>query len=277
MLVELVYFCVFWLNSFPAKDGISDILSPRAIVHGTNIDYNKHAKLEYGTYVQSHEEQDNTMATRTIGAIALHPTGNAQGGYYLYSLSTGKVLNHNHWTVLPMPTDVINHVHVLACRSTAELTFANHDGVIIPNEENDDDEAQDPNYEPGAEEEDDDDKYPESDDDDDGSYDNNGAANRNNPHAIDPNLHIAGVYAGGYNYDGNNPNGGNINEAPQNQNDNNGPELDMHRTKVTDNNEMLPLQEQNNIGTEPNSDKETFTEDIAKEHVEETCEVGRSC
>jgi len=54
MLVELVYFCVYWLNSFPAKDGISDTLSPRAIVHGTNIDYNKHAKLEYGTYVQSH-------------------------------------------------------------------------------------------------------------------------------------------------------------------------------------------------------------------------------
>jgi len=118
MLVELVYFCVFWLNSFPAKDGISDILSPRAIVHGTKIDYNKHAKLEYGTYVQSHEEHDSTMATRNIGAIALHPTGNIQGSYYLYSLSTSKVLSCNYWTVLPMPSDVIECVHQLVCQST---------------------------------------------------------------------------------------------------------------------------------------------------------------
>ena len=95
MLVELVYFCVFWLNSFPAKDGISDILIPRAIFHGTNIDYNKHTKLEYGTYVQSHEEHDSTMETRTIGAIELHPTRIIHGSYYVYSLSTSKVLNCN--------------------------------------------------------------------------------------------------------------------------------------------------------------------------------------
>ena len=79
----LVYFCVFRLNSFPAKDGISNTLSPRSIIHGTtHIEINKHAKLEFGEYVQSHEEHDNTMATRTTGAIALRPTGNGQGGYY---------------------------------------------------------------------------------------------------------------------------------------------------------------------------------------------------
>ena len=161
--------------------------------------------------------------------------------------------------------DLINCVHVLAHQSTTELIFANRDGVIIPNEENDDNEAQDLNYEPGAEEEDDDHKYPESDNDDDGNNENNGAVNQNNAHAIDPDLHIARVYAGGYDYDWNNPNGDNINEPPQNQNDNNGPELkDMHRTEVTDKNGMLPVQEQNNIGMEPNSDKETFTEDIAR-------------
>ena len=68
-----------------------------------------------------------------------------------------------------MPTDVINHVHVLANWLTAELTFANRDGVIIPNEENSDDEAKDWNYEWGAaEEEDDADEYPVCDDNDDG-------------------------------------------------------------------------------------------------------------
>jgi len=43
-----------------------------------------------------------------------------------------------------MPSDVIDRVHQLACRSTTELTFADRDGVIIPIEENSDDEAEDP-------------------------------------------------------------------------------------------------------------------------------------
>jgi hypothetical protein len=65
MLVELIYFSVFWLNSFPAQDGISDTLSPRAIVVGSQVDFVKHCKLEFGAYVQAHEDHDNTMATRT--------------------------------------------------------------------------------------------------------------------------------------------------------------------------------------------------------------------
>jgi hypothetical protein len=81
MVAELIYLSVFWLNCFPARDGISDVLSPREIVAGASIDFNKHVRLEYGTYVQTHEEHDNTMTTRTTGVIALRPTGNAQGGY----------------------------------------------------------------------------------------------------------------------------------------------------------------------------------------------------
>jgi hypothetical protein len=77
MVAELIYYCVFWLNSFPACDGVSDTLSPRAIVTGSHIDFNKHCKLEFGAYVQAHKEHDNTMATQTTGAIALCPTGNA--------------------------------------------------------------------------------------------------------------------------------------------------------------------------------------------------------
>ena len=70
--------------------------------------------------VQTHEEHDNSMATRTTtGAIALHPTpGNEQGGYYFLNLTTGRVLNRNHWTELPsMPHEVIDRVHAVACRN----------------------------------------------------------------------------------------------------------------------------------------------------------------
>ena len=54
------------------------------------------------------------MATRTTGAIALRPTGNEQGGYIFMSLTTGRVLNRNHWTTLLMPGKVIDRVHALA-------------------------------------------------------------------------------------------------------------------------------------------------------------------
>ena len=58
--------------------------------------------------MQVHEEHDNSMTTMTTGALALRPTGNVQRGYYFYSLSSGRVLNHNHWTPLPMPANVID-------------------------------------------------------------------------------------------------------------------------------------------------------------------------
>ena len=176
MIAELIYLSVFWLNCFPARDGISNTLSPRAIIVGAEIDFNKHVRLEYGTYVQTHEEHDNTMATRTTGAIALRPTGNEQGGYYFYSLSTGRVLNRNRWTELPMPVEVIDRVHKLARRSAAALTFADRDRVVIPDDDDDDDT--DPDYVPDANAVDDNDDdieyddiagvFDDDDDDDDG-------------------------------------------------------------------------------------------------------------
>ena len=41
---------------------------------------------------------------------------------------------------LPMPQEVINHVHILACRDSAGLTFGNQDGVADPDDDKDDDD-----------------------------------------------------------------------------------------------------------------------------------------
>jgi hypothetical protein len=143
MIIELIYYCVFWLNSFPAVGGISDTLSPRAIILGSTIDYATHCKLEFGTYVQTHEKHDNTMIPRTTGAIALRPTGNAQGGHYFFSLLTGRRLNRNHWTVLPMPADVVQRVGRLSRRplGLTALEFADRAGVpLVENDVGDDDD-----------------------------------------------------------------------------------------------------------------------------------------
>jgi hypothetical protein len=71
MIIEMVSGSVFWLNGFPPEDGILKTLSPRALIVGTHVDYDKHCRLEFGTYIKTHEEHDNSMIPCTTGAIAL--------------------------------------------------------------------------------------------------------------------------------------------------------------------------------------------------------------
>jgi hypothetical protein len=93
MLVELVKYNNFCLNSFPKDDGISKTLSPRTIVTGQSINYLRHCKLEFEEYCQTHEQHNNSMAPCTIGAIALRPTRNFHGTYLFMSLNTGKIIS----------------------------------------------------------------------------------------------------------------------------------------------------------------------------------------
>jgi hypothetical protein len=111
LVIEMAKQAVFWLHSFPRVDGVSDHMSPREIMTGQRLDYARHCRFEYGEYVQTHEQHDSSMTPRTIGALALWPTGNAQGTWYFMSLSTGQVLKQNHATQLPMPHEVIDTVH----------------------------------------------------------------------------------------------------------------------------------------------------------------------
>ncbi|GKY97397.1 hypothetical protein MPSEU_000698200 [Mayamaea pseudoterrestris] len=119
LVIEMTKSAVFWLNAFPHERGISKDLSPRTIVTGQTVDFNRHCKYEFGQYVQTHESHSNDMQARTIGALALRPTGNVQGGFYFLSLSSGKILNRGHATPLPMPDDVIERVHRLARQQKA--------------------------------------------------------------------------------------------------------------------------------------------------------------
>jgi hypothetical protein len=163
MIVEMIHSCNYWLNMFPANDGVSAAQSPRRIMTGQSSDYVLHCRLEFGEYAQVHESHDNTMITRTTGAIALRPSGNSQGGYYFMSLMTGKRLNRYAWTPLPMPGEVIERVHTLARRNPAggNIVFGCRDGTPIPDIEDDYDDVHDEDYVPSD---------IESDSDDDGSY-----------------------------------------------------------------------------------------------------------
>jgi hypothetical protein len=163
----MVFLSVFWLNAFPNKQGISGTISPRTIVTGKQIDYRTHCRVEFGQYVQTHEKHNNLMVTRTVRTLALRATDNAQGGYYFYSLATGRWLNWTHWTELPMPDSARDRVHALARRARAEqgltITDGNGNDLDLRYPEDDDDNNSD--YDP-----DDDDDAVSSDNDSDDGY-----------------------------------------------------------------------------------------------------------
>ena len=196
LIIEMVKASNFWLNGFPKCNGISNVLSPRQIVTGSAIEYNRHCTLAFGTYVQTHEAHDNTMIPRTTGALALRPTGNIQGGHYFYSLSSGRLISRNRWTELPMPAEVIERIHTLARRANAAsgpLAFYNRYGLPL------DIEDRNVNLEPDGNienETDDDESYhpPETqrnntvNNDANDSDDDIGPPDAENAYDIDPNL-----------------------------------------------------------------------------------------
>jgi hypothetical protein len=54
MTIILVMDSAKKLNFFPTKNGISEYYSPQMILHQKNLDYTKHCKFTFGTYVQAH-------------------------------------------------------------------------------------------------------------------------------------------------------------------------------------------------------------------------------
>ena len=184
LIIEMLYAANYWLNMFPRKGGISKTMSPRTLLTGLTMNYNRHCRLEFGEYVQTHEEHDNSLNPRTIGALALRPTGNVQGGYFFFSLTTGKVINRMRWTTIPMPKEVIEWVERIARQEYAGTTLLFEDrnhNEILDLDQDDDEEDNNSDYEP-----DDDDDNDNDDDNDD--EDNNAPTNQPNEPYDDPGI-----------------------------------------------------------------------------------------
>jgi len=143
MLSHLVLHIVKLLNLFPAENGLSSTLSPHTIISGSPTPTYKFFNLEFGAYVQAHENPSitNTTSTRTTGAIALCPS-NDHGGWYFLSLTTGKRIHRYAWTELPIPSDVVNRVHDLAMsqdqsQDMSEFVMEYSPGIQVPDDEQD--------------------------------------------------------------------------------------------------------------------------------------------
>ena len=111
------------LNQFPWPNGISDTLSPSAIVTGHGRPDFNNMRIEFGAYAQVFDDNEptNTPQARSLGAIALDPTSNAQGAYNFLSLATGARISRHRWTELPIPDTAIARVDALAIRDGQPL------------------------------------------------------------------------------------------------------------------------------------------------------------
>ena len=82
-------------------------------MEGVKLDYNKSPKVITSNYAQTLEGSDNTMKEQTIGAIALGPSVNLQGGVQFLVSRWDLFLNwnSNDFQILPISGDDIMCVH----------------------------------------------------------------------------------------------------------------------------------------------------------------------
>jgi len=155
VLTRMVKNAVFWWNALPHNSRYS----PRYVLEGRKLDFNKHVRIPFGAYAQTHEDHDNSMTTRTVGTICLGPTGNDQGSHYFMSLTSGRALIRTRFTELPLPADVIARVSDMGQQQgmPRSLTFGDrfghemwdghddvdddHDSDFMPDDDDDDDDA----------------------------------------------------------------------------------------------------------------------------------------
>jgi hypothetical protein len=132
ILTHMVFYAVKLLNYFPVKGGVSEIYGPKAIMSGEVLDFKKFS-LPFGSYCQVHEEKlpRNSLVGRTLGAISLGPSGNAQGGHRFFTLNTSRVITRRSWDAIPMPQSVVDRVNFIGRDQPRQAVFTDRSGNAI--------------------------------------------------------------------------------------------------------------------------------------------------
>jgi hypothetical protein len=130
MVIELLHFCVMWINSFPVKSGISEKWSPQELVSRHKLDAKLHCRAPFGSYCEVHVDPEitNTLEPRTKWEICMGPMGNLQGSYKFLSLATGKKVMRRKFTKMPVTEAVIEQVEEMAVKDGAVKAINFKDG-----------------------------------------------------------------------------------------------------------------------------------------------------
>ena len=116
------------------------------VLETCKLDYEEIKILNFGDYMQAHQPWDiiNDNKARTIGVMALHPSGKLQESWYFMSLTLGERLHRYQWHVLPIRTEIINRLHKIAIKEAQpfikgnfELNNMRNHGDDVTDEDND--------------------------------------------------------------------------------------------------------------------------------------------
>ncbi len=140
MIIELVNFCIMWINAFQSSVGVSAELSPRTIMTGQKMDFTKHCRSPFGAYCETHNDLEITndaQVARSVPCICLGPVGSIHSTHKFLNLDAGQVVERKQWRELPMPDNVICWVEALACRDhqPPAVTFTDCNGDPFGNDE----------------------------------------------------------------------------------------------------------------------------------------------
>ena len=160
----LVATTIHMLNSFPSEDGISKEMSPAGIVEGRMLPNANKKMIIFGAYALVYVQTSNDMKTRAIPAIAVQPSNNGDGHYFM-SLQSGQKIHSSKWKELPINDEVVNRVESIAKKEGRPM-LRNNEPLFEwePGFEIDDD--QDNQNEAVLDDDDDDEEYSDSDEED---------------------------------------------------------------------------------------------------------------
>ena len=114
MIIGCVVFVIKALNQEIGMSALSNKYSPNTLVTGqSQRQYKDIMSLSYGEYAEiySANQVTNNNKERTIGAIALYPSGNDQNGWMFMSLSTGRLLHRHQWKRIYINQGIIDRVN----------------------------------------------------------------------------------------------------------------------------------------------------------------------
>ncbi len=121
LLDAMLSHCVRWLNSFPTRNGISDTYSPRTIITGKAINYERQCRIPFGSFVQAYIDNENATNTeheRTFDSILME--SKPEGGYAVMDLRSGNERQVSHVTPASTDSKVLNLVDRLAGKDGME-------------------------------------------------------------------------------------------------------------------------------------------------------------
>ena len=135
LTVALVDSTIYWINCAPRRDGVHPVLSPRTIMTGQQLT-SKNVEFQFGDFVQATQpprtpNSGNSMDERTSDAIYCFPSGNTQGGFWVYKLSTNQVVHRNRAKLAHSNDIVAKQVEAIAANENAPdgLTFGDRTGA----------------------------------------------------------------------------------------------------------------------------------------------------